>query len=191
MLVTLGLAALLPAACGCGGSNASTSSGVPGPATARVDAREEAHALVGPDPLVGGYESIDALGRAVVDALSTGDRVAAWAIVVDVHEWKTRLFPALVNHPSALKLGPDLAWSNMAGESEGDMKRALDRFGGKPWRYVRIDVPETKDRGELQTHLRPTLVVADEGDEEHSLPILGPIVEHRATGTFKLLSYRD
>ena len=148
-------------------------------------------AVVGPEPLVGGYTSLDELGQAIVAAIANDDEAAAWATVVDAGEFRTRLFPALINTPSAMKFGADMTWNMMASESRGDLRTVLRTYGGHPLAFVAIESSKTKDRGELLEHLEAELRVTTADGAELRLAILGPIVEHRATHTFKLLTFRE
>jgi hypothetical protein len=108
--------------------------------------------------------------------------------MVSEQEYKTRLFPALVNHKSALKMGPDLVWRNLAGESDGDLRTALQRYGGQDLQFVRFEPQEVVDRPEqLRIHRNPVVVVR--GDRE--LVMLGPVIEHVPSGTWEILAFRD
>lgn len=164
------------------------------PAVAASTAPADARAVeteVGDAPFAGAQPSIEALGRAVVQALATSDRAALTALAVDASEYKTRLFSAIARHPSAFAMGPDLLWDMHAGESFGHLQQALDRLGGKPLEFVAIEVRSRESTAGLVFHKKPVLRVRDADGQLLSLGLLGTIVEHPASGGFKLLSFRD
>lgn len=160
---------------------------------ADAPARAEAPALpdVGPEPLVGGLASLDALGAAVVAALNAGDPAALAALTVTRDEYTGRLFPALAMHPGAEALGRELLWDMHARQSRDDMLRALAHHGRADLRYVRLEPRGRLVRAGVVFHERPRLVVVDPAGVERGLVLLASAVEHEATGTFKLLGYRD
>ncbi|MEM6294938.1 MAG: hypothetical protein AAGA54_26945 [Myxococcota bacterium] len=146
---------------------------------------------VGDAPMADAAESMDALGQALVEALNAEDGEALAKLALTETEYKERFFPITINHPNALKFGADLSWSELHGESKGDMKTALERYGGQSLTYVRIDVKEVAERPKATLHRRPTLVVKNGEGNEMTLVMLGSILEHAPTGGFKVLAYRD
>lgn len=159
---------------------------------APADARAvETEIEVGDAPFAGAQPSIEALGRAVVQALASNDRVALTQLAFDASEYKTRLFSAIARHPSAHAMGPDLLWDMHAGESFGHLQQALDRLGGQPLEFIAVEVRDTEAHHGLVFHKKPVLRVRDADGQELRLGLLGTIVEHPASGGFKLLSFRD
>ncbi|HEY8375485.1 MAG TPA: hypothetical protein VIK91_03305 [Nannocystis sp.] len=146
---------------------------------------------VGPEPLAGGFSSLDALGAAVVAALNAGDAAALAALTVTRDEYIGRLFPALANHPAAEAFGRELLWDLHARQSRDDMQRALAHHGRADLRYVRLEPRGRLARAGVIFHERPRLVVTDRSGAERSLQLLASVIEHEATGTYKLLGFRD
>ncbi len=146
---------------------------------------------VGDAPMADAANSLDALGQALVDGLNAKDHDALAKLAVTEVEYKERFFPITINHPNALKFGPDLSWSELHGESKGDLKTALERYGGQSLTFVRVDVKEVADRPKSKLHRRPTLVVKNADGNEMSLVMVGSVLEHTPTSGFKVLAYRD
>lgn len=146
---------------------------------------------VGAEPLVGGQDDLDALGEAIVDGLNAGDARALAALAITRDEYTGRLFPALINHPAAESLDRGLLWDMHARQSQDDLQRAIDRFGGGELRFVRLEPTGTTRRAGVVFHERPRLHVVDGRGRERSLVMLASVIEHEATHTFKLLGYRD
>jgi len=150
-----------------------------------------APAELGSEPLRGGHPSLHALGEAIVDGLVRGDAEALDALIVDTHDYKGRLFPLLANSPSAHQMGADLLWDMQSRESRDERDRAIRLYGGRPLRLISIKSPRPVERrAGLLLHRSPVLLALDDQGAAHELRILATVLEHEATGTFKLLAYR-
>jgi hypothetical protein len=152
---------------------------------------EAARQALGDAPLVGGVASLEELGERVVASLNARDLEALEALLVSGSEYKERLFRTLANHPSALTFGADSSWDMTSRETRDDLRRSLERWGGRDLTFVRIEPPASETRRGLTLHRRPKLVVATTEGETFDIAMLGSVVEHQRTQTFKLLSYRD
>ena len=146
---------------------------------------------IGDRPLAAGAASVAALGTALVEALNARSEPGLRALVVTEEEYTARLFPVLIRHASAKKMGAGLVWRNLAGESDGDLRTALQRHGGAGYRFVRLEPAEVEARPKVRIHRKPIVVVRDGHGEEHRLVMLGPVIEHVPSGTWKILSFRD
>jgi hypothetical protein len=153
--------------------------------------REAAWLALGEAPLEGGLSSLDELGERVVAGLNAGELEALEALLVTGEEYKQRLFLTLANHPSALTFGADASWDMTSRETRDDLRSSLHNLGQQKLTFVRIEPPASEERRGLTLHRRPKLFVRTATGEEVALAILGSVVEHHASGTFKLLSYRD
>ena len=152
---------------------------------------EAARRTLGEAPLDGGVSSLEELGQRVVAGLNARDLEALEALLVTGSEYKERLFLALANHPSALTFGADSSWDMTSRETRDDLRRTLGQWGGRDLSFVRIEPPASQPKPGLVLHRRPALVVRTPGGDELTIAMLGSVVEHEATRTFKLLSYRD
>ena len=169
----LHLVAALALLCGCGEVATATPAGVDETAT-----------------LHGGLSSLDAVGQAVVDALNARDAAALSALMISEADFKGRLFAALANHPNAAQMGPDLLWDMQHRQAVEELERALERFGGQDLRYVGLEPERVEAEPGVRFHRRPLLVVDDRRGERQKLQILGSVVEHLPSGSFKLITYR-
>lgn len=142
-------------------------------------------------PLEGGLSSLEEIGQRVVDGLNAGDLKALEALLIGEREYKDRLFLTLANHPSALTFGADASWDMTARETRDELRRTLDRHGRKNLVFVGIEPPASESKRGLIVHRRPKLTVRTLDGETFDLAVLGSVIEHDATHTFKLLSYRD
>ena len=145
---------------------------------------------VGDEPLDGAADSMDALGASLVEALNARDDAALRNRAVHEDEY-ARLYPVLINHRSAAKAGHELAWRTLSIESSGDLQTALREHGGQDLSFVRLEPQGLKQRPKVRIHVNPRVVVQDAEGHEHSLVMLGPVLEHVPSGGFKVLAYRD
>lgn len=143
-----------------------------------------------PAPLQGGLPSLDALGQAVVDGLNAREAAALTGLLLSEADFKGRLFTSLANHPSAVQMGPNLVWDMQRREGADELARALERFGGQDLRYVGLVPERVEDGPGVRFHRRVTLIVDDRSGKRQRLQILGSVVEHLASGSFKLITYR-
>lgn len=161
------------------------------PATFTAEHIAAAERALGSAPLENGLSSLEEIGERVIAGLNAGDLEALEALLVSEREYKDRLFLTLANHPSALTFGADASWDMTARETRDDLRRTLDSFAHKDLKFVGIEPPTSESKRGLTLHRRPKLIVRTPEGEEFELALLGSVVEHQATHTFKLLSYRD
>lgn len=147
-------------------------------------------APIGDAPLSNGKPSLAALGQAVVAALDAEDAEALWALAVSEPEY-TRLFGALVSHPSMLRFGPKMAWQNQLEDNRDGLRHAIDRHGGKGYELVSLEPTRTETRGGLVLYRAPRLTVKDRAGATLELAVIGVAVEHAATKTLLVLTFAD
>lgn len=140
-------------------------------------------------PLRGGVDDLDELGRAVVAGLNARDAAALDALLVDEADFKGRLFTALSRHPNAQQMGPELLWDMQRRQGADELARAIELHGGQALRYLGLEAGRIERRGDIRLHRRPTLLV-EVGGAPQRLQLLGSIVEHVPSGSFKLVTYR-
>ena len=143
-----------------------------------------------PQPLDNASSSLDELGRATVAALNEGDERSLSRIALSKDEY-FRLYPQLANGPTALKFGPERAWTNLSVESNGDLRSALADYGGRNLSYVALKTAEPEKRNGLEVLREPRLTAKTPEGKEIDLIMFGPLVLHVPTGGYKLITFRD
>lgn len=141
-------------------------------------------------PLAGGLASLDAVGRAVVDGLNAGDARGLMQLLLTEADFSGRLFDALSNHPNARQMGPELIYAMQRRQSADELSRALERLGRRDLRLLAVEPGAIEAVAGAMLYRRPRLQVEDARGERLTLELLGTIVEHTPTHTFKLLGYR-
>ena len=140
--------------------------------------------------LAGAHDSLDAVGKAVVAGLVAEDRKALEKELVTKAEFYA-LFGALTNDPQGRGASVQIAWMNQSANSRGALAKLLVEWGGKEIVFVRLEAEETQNRVGLIEHRNPKLVVKNAAGEEQTITGLGPVLEHKASGKFKLLLFSD
>lgn len=140
--------------------------------------------------LEGGLDSLEAVGRAVVDGLNAGDARALMGLLLSEGDFTDRLFDALSNHPNARQMGPALIFAMQRGQSEDELSRALERLGQRSLRLLAVEPGTVEVVAGATLYRRPLLRVEDARGERLTLELLGTIVEHMPSHTFKILGYR-
>lgn len=147
---------------------------------------------LGDEPLHNGQPSLAALGEGIVAALQANDGRALMALAVTQTEFERRLFGALVLDAHDRRGGVGPAWKSLSSESLPDMTKALSQHGGKGYTFVSLESTKQDTRpGGLVVHDEPRLTVADASGAPLELKILGQVLEHPASGTFLVLTFRD
>jgi len=145
---------------------------------------------VGQVELAGSHDSLDALGKAVVAGLVAKDAKALQQQLISKEEFYA-MFGALTNDPQGRGASVQIAWMNQSANSRGSLTKVLGEWGGKELTFARLEVAETRDRVGLVEHRNPKLVVTDASGKEITITALGPVLEQKSSGKFKLLSFRD
>lgn len=145
---------------------------------------------IGDAPLADGARCERDLGEALVGALAAEDRETLESLALTQSEY-TRLFPVLIRHPNALSMGPELAFRNLHGESRGDLDTALHRYGGRSMEFVEFVPQQTLQRPKARILVRPTVRVRDADGQTTELVMLGSLIEHVPSSTWKIVAFRD
>lgn len=132
--------------------------------------------------------SADDLARAVVAALEAEDTTALEELWVTEAEYRTLLWDEL---PESQHLEFEFVWDLNRRNSRDGMSRALSRFGGEDFEFLRIEFTEEPEVYETFTLHRGTeLWVRRVSDgEEGVLPVLDVVLER--DGRWKLMNYDE
>lgn len=146
--------------------------------------------IVDASPLEGGLGSLDEVARAVVEGLNTNKAQSLRQLLLSEADFTGRLFDVLSNHPNARQMGPGLIFAMQGRQSEDDLARALERFGGRGLRLLAVEPGVIETAKGATLYRRPLLRVEDARGEPLALELLGTVIEHTPSHTFKLLGYR-
>lgn len=134
------------------------------------------------------YDSPEALGRAVLDALRRRDRGALESLRVTREEYLELFWPEL---PERDDTPFDFAWQLNDDHSRTGISQALGEFGGQDFELIELRFTEPPEVYETFTvHFGAELRVRRISDgKEGTLPILSVVAERG--GRWKLLNFRE
>lgn len=159
-----------------------------GAAKGPAKAAEAVKVTVSEEPLASGQPSLEALGQAVVKGLNDKDGRALLAVSIGEGEYQRRFF-AVLEAPSTISQGPQLAWAKRDHLTRSGLAKALREHGGKGYVFKSLKSTSHEDRHGLVLHHEPRLQVADADGMTQELKILGTVVEHSASQTFAISSF--
>ncbi len=141
-----------------------------------------------PSPLHQTFDSPEALAEGVLAALADGDRATLEALPLSELEFRTVVWPELPSSRPERGLTFDYVWGDLHQKSNNEMRRLINRHGGK--RYTLVDLVfdgETTLYETYRVHRETVLTVRDEMGGQQELAFFGSILER--DGEFKLFSY--
>jgi hypothetical protein len=138
----------------------------------------------------GGAASLEDLGRAVLDAINARNVTALHELRVTRREFETFLWREFPESRPITNITVDDAWSMSVHTSRNGGSRAVDQFGGRSLRLVRVDRGPTQEFTNFKL-IRDVVIVAEgEGGGEAQYIKIVPSVAVR-NGRFKALLFRD
>ena len=139
---------------------------------------------------VDGYNaaSPDRLGKAVIEALNTGDGEALHALRVSKDVYVEELYPSFPS--SRNNFAANFAWGNLNKKCVVGVKKWISRFGQQDYQYAGIRFERPREFYGGFSLLRGTVLEVKKPDgTEQDLRILGSVVVR--DGSHTLLSYDD
>lgn len=141
-----------------------------------------------PPPLSNTFESPEALGREVLQALAVRDRVRLSGLALSEAEFRTRVWPELPASRAERNLTADYVWRDLALKSDASLTGVLSTLGGRRLQLQRVEFAgETTNYATFSVSRKTELVVTHEDGTEERVRAFGSIV--RADGGVKVFSY--
>jgi hypothetical protein len=140
--------------------------------------------------LVGGSTSREALVRRFVTALAKNDTNDLRAMVVHGREFADLYYmDSPYSHPPYQQQA-GMAWTLIQNPSIGGLTRLIQKFGGKPIKYVshKCD-PKSIHEGRTTRYAGCLIVLVEPDGKEYTRRYFGSIIE--IGGQFKFLSYSN
>lgn len=138
-------------------------------------------------PLANGYQSADALARALLNALAGSDRTRLQDLALSEREFRDHVWPDLPAARPERNLPLSYVWGDLHQKSSLRLAQTLQEHGGR-----RYELNATKFGGVTQyahylVHRRTTLSVVDASGAAISLDVCGSFLEKN--GVWKVFSY--
>lgn len=138
----------------------------------------------------GGGATPERLARELLTALTARDTAALRALVLSRAEFAWLYYPHSRFVAPPYELGPELVWITQGAGSEKGAVRLLNRFGGRPLRFLGVTCPDAVERegpNTLTRGCRTRFAVADSAPRE--MRLFGALLYR--DGRYKFLSYAN
>lgn len=134
------------------------------------------------------FESPEALARAVLAAVQTGDVDRLSALQLSEAEFREYVWPELDTSRPERNIPFDYAWGQMKQRSDGALSGTVARYRGQPLRLVRAGFTGKSTRYTTFAVMRESeIVAADAAGRELVLRLYGSAMVK--DGRYKLFSY--
>lgn len=144
-----------------------------------------------PTSLRGGAESRERLVKRFVEALERKDTFALAELVLTRPEFGVLYYPHTKYVAEPYRLSPGLLWFLIQNQSSRGITRALQRYGGRPLRYLghRCDPEEPEAQGPNRVWTGCVVIRAGPDGEPLEERLFGSILERQ--GRFKFVSFAN
>lgn len=133
-------------------------------------------------------ESPEAVARAVVAGLATGDLEALRRLALSEAEFRDLVWPMLPASRPERNLPLEYVWNDLATKSDANLRARLGGWQDRGFVLVSLTFKGgTEDYGTFKVHRETVLVLKDRDGREQSGRLFGSIIEHK--GRFKVFSY--
>lgn len=140
--------------------------------------------------LTGGADSPELLSRTLLTALAARDSAAVRTLVLSRAEFAWLYYPHSQFVTRPYELGPELVWLTHAAASEKGARRLLNRFGGRPLRFVSLSCPAPAEpEGPNSIISGCAMRFADGDGAPRTLRLFGALLNRN--GRYKFLSYAN
>ena len=146
-----------------------------------------AAACSAPPPLADTSPSPEALARAVLEAVSTGDRAALEAMALSEAEFREHVWPELPAARPERNLPLSYVWGDLHQKSTQQMSVTLRKHGGKHYELVRLTFSDVTPYAGFRIHRKATFRVRDASGQETDVRLCGSMIEQ--DGAWKVFSY--
>ena len=139
-------------------------------------------------PLANTFGTPEALAGAVLHALAARDRAHLESLALSEEEFREHVWPELPVSRPERNVPIEYAWGQMKQQSDASLGSALQRYGGRTLRFVRIAfVGETTQYTSFVVMRESEIVATDESGRDLVLQLFGSVMQK--DGRYKLFSF--
>ena len=139
-------------------------------------------------PLSSTFDTPEALAQAVLSRLARNDAAGLKALALSEQEFKDHVWPELDTSRPERNVPFEYAWGQMQQRSDGSLNGTLERYAGKPLKFVRTRYAGETTQYQSFAVMRESEVVAtDEMGRELVLQLFGSAM--LKDGRYKLFSF--
>jgi hypothetical protein len=141
-----------------------------------------------PPALSHAADSPEALGRAVVERLTTRDVAGLRQLMLTRDEFEAHVWPYLPASRPETNMPMSFVWNRLQQQSEGYLAQAVARHGGQPLTFVGIATTgAASDYGTVRVDRDSTMTVRTASGDLEEVKLFGSIV--RQGSHYKVFSY--
>lgn len=134
--------------------------------------------------------SRDAVVQRYLTAVQKRDTADLRAMTLNAAEFIDLYYPTSMYSHAPYKQSPEIVWLMMQQNSDGGLRRVLDRFGGQTTHLQSYACePEPRTEGQNRFWDECSLRFTAESKAQQSAVLFGPIIERG--GRFKILSFSN
>lgn len=134
------------------------------------------------------FESDEALGRAVLEAMARRDAEALLGWAVTKEEFEDLVWPTLRVSRPEVGMPVEFVWRDQLTKNRAYLESTLRRYGGEHFELVRVEFDgATTDQGTHAISRTTRLIVRDAEGRERGVRLFGSII--RQQGRSKVFSY--
>lgn len=134
------------------------------------------------------FESAEAVARAVVEGLRSGDLAALKGLALTEAEFKDLVWPKLPAARPERNLPMDYVWGDLSAKSDANLRARLGGWQDRGFVLVSLSFKGgVEDYGTFKVHRESVLILKDREGREQTGRLFGSILEHE--GRFKVFSF--
>lgn len=139
-------------------------------------------------PLPNSTESVDALARAVLDAVARRDKGALRRLALDEEEFRRYVWPELPASRPERNTPFSYIWGDLRSKSDAGLRETIAAHGGQAYELETVRFRgETTQYHTFVVHRDSALAVRHRDGHRELLQLFGSVIERH--GRFKVFSY--
>jgi hypothetical protein len=138
-------------------------------------------------PLANAYDSPEAVARAVLDALRTGDRVRLDALALSEREFNDHVWPDLPAARPERNLPFSYVWGELHQKSNLHLSATLAKQAGHQYVVRAVTFGDATGYAHYRVHRQATIRVREPSGNEADIRVCGSMIEK--DGRWKVFSY--
>ena len=131
--------------------------------------------------------SPETLARAVLDAISTGDRARLEALALGESEFRDHVWPELPASRPERNLPLSYVWGDLHQKSNQQLTATLQQHAGQRYQILGVTFADVTPYARFRVHRHSTFRIRDATGSESDLRFVGSMIEK--DGGWKVFSY--
>jgi hypothetical protein len=138
-------------------------------------------------PLAHTFSTPEAVARAVLEALATGDRARLEALALNEEEFTNHVWPELPAARPERNLPLSYVWGDLRQKSSQTLTSTMVRHSGQRYTLHAVTFSDVTPYAGFRVHRAATFRVRDAAGRETDIRVCGSMIEQQ--GAWKVFSY--